>query len=304
MPKKTAIIIVNWNSFNHCNNCIRSIKNSVEKDYDIIVVDNGSADNSGKLLKEEFTDIILIESPINSGFSGGNNLGLIYSIKNKYTYSFLLNNDTFVEPDFLVHLVRYMDTHIEAGAIQPKIFFHTKRNILWNGGSIYNKIFGITYSKRYLRKEGLQQKKIQEVDWITGCGFFAKNKVLEEVGILAENMFIYFEDVDLSLRIKQNGSKLVFHPESIIYHIAGSSFKNKEKTKEGYSNPNVFYLNFRNRIWFLKRYTPFYYIPTVLLYNFIYFSAFLFYFLVRRRFQKFNAVLRAIKDGFIGKIQY
>lgn len=304
MHRKTAIILVNWNSFYHTNNCIISIKESKATDYDIIVVDNGSEDASEKMLQESHQDIILIKSPVNSGFSGGNNLGLKYSIQNNYTYSFLLNNDTFVEPDFLTPLVNFMDEHSDVGAIQPKIFFHTKRTILWNGGSVYNRFFGLTYSNRYLRQEGNQQKKIQRVDWITGCAFFIRNSTLQQTGLLSENMFIYFEDVDLSMRIKETGAHLIFNPNSVIYHIAGSSFKNKEKSEEGYSKPNVYYINFRNRIWFLKRYTPFYLLPTVILYNIFYFGAFLIYFLIRRRFKKFNAVLHAIKDGFIGEIKY
>ena len=304
MHKKTAIILVNWNSFYHTNNCIISIKKSIATDYDIVVVDNGSEDNSEKMLKEAHEDIILIKSPVNSGFSGGNNLGLKYSIENNYIYSFLLNNDTFVESDFLIPLVDYMGEHSDVGAIQPKIFFHTKREILWNGGSVYNRFFGLTYSHRYLRKDGNKQKKIQRVDWITGCAFFIRNKTLQQTGLLSENMFIYFEDVDLSMRIKGTRADLIFNPNSVIYHIAGSSFKNKEKNEEGYSNPNVYYLNFRNRIWFLKRYTPIYYLPTVTLYNIFYFGAFLIYFLIRRRFKKFNAVLHAIKDGFAGEIKY
>lgn len=304
MLKKTLIILVNWNSFHHSKNCIQSIKGSMAEGYDILVVDNGSEDGSGKQLKSTFPDIILVESPQNLGFSGGNNLALEYSLTNQYTYSFLLNNDTFVEKDFLVHLVKYMEEHSDTGAIQPKIFFENNRNILWNGGSVYNKMWGLTYSKRYLRTEGPAQKRIQEVDWITGCSFFIRNSILSTTGLLAENMFMYFEDVDFSLRIKQNGFKLQFHPDSVIYHIAGASNKNKVKTTEGYSNPTVYFINLRNRIWFLKKYTPFYYIPTVVLFNLFYFTAFLFYFLMRRRFKKCNAVLKAVKEGFAGNIKY
>lgn len=304
MQRRTAIILVNWNSFYHSNNCILSIKRSGATDFDIVLVDNGSADLSGKLLKEKHPDIILLESPDNLGFSGGNNLALKYALQQGYAYSFLLNNDTFVETGFLKNLVTYMVEHPETGAIQPKIFFHKKRNILWNGGSVYNKMFGTTWSKRYLRTEGKEQQIIRNVDWITGCALFIRNDILTETGLLAENMFMYFEDVDLSMRIRKKGYSLIYHPDSVIYHVAGASNINKEKNEEGYSNPQVYYINFRNRIWFLKKYTPYYFIPTVVLYNLCYFTAFLFYFLLRRRFKKSGAVLQAIKDGFSGEIKY
>ena len=168
MSKTVAVILVNWNSFSFTNDCIHSLKEMSFSDYDIIVTDNGSQDGSGKQLKEIHPDIILIESNQNLGFTGGNNLGLKYAIQNNYTYSILLNNDTFVEKDFLSILINYMDAHPQVGAIQPKIYFNHDRKIIWNAGSYYNKFWGYTYSKGYLRKEKQIDNTVKEVDWITG----------------------------------------------------------------------------------------------------------------------------------------
>jgi GT2 family glycosyltransferase len=273
-------------------------------DYDIIVTDNGSEDGSGQKLKQVHPAIILIPSDKNIGFTGGNNLGLQYSIKHHYTYSILLNNDTFVEKDFLAVLVDYLDEHTEVAAIQPKILFNHNRDIIWNGGSYYNKFLGYTYSKGYLRKQKKKDDTIKEVDWITGCAFLVRNAVLEQTGLLAMNLFIYGEDTDLSFRIRQLGYKLMYHPASVIYHIAGMSNKNKTKGKEGYLNPVVHYLNERNKIWILKRYTPFYYIPTVFIFNFFYSFGIMLYFVARLRFKKLKAVIKAVKDGISGNIEY
>lgn len=305
MPgKKVAIILVNWNSFYHTDNCINSLKKVNYKDFDIIVVDNASEDNSGKELKEAHPGIILLESPVNTGFSGGNNTGLKYSIREHYTYSFLLNNDTFVGPGLLDELSAYMDEHEDAGACQSKIFYRSNPHILWNGGSVYNRALGITYSRRFLRREGKRQQSIHEVDWLTGCAFFIRNSVLEKTGLLSGNMFMYYEDVDLSMRIKDKGYRLLFFPGSVVYHIAGASLKSRKKGKEGFLNPRVHYLNFRNKIWFLKKYTPFYFVPTVILFNSLYYGASLLYFLIRGRFQKFKVTLTAIRDGLKYKITY
>jgi len=304
MSKKVAIILINWNSFEYTHNCILSLKELSCSDYDIIVVDNGSTDHSGEKLKELHPGIIYIPSPTNLGFTGGNNLGLQYSINNHYTYSLLLNNDTFVEKDFLGFLVEYMDMHPEAGAIQPKIFFQHNRKMLWNGGSYYNKAMGITYSKRYMLPEGKAQQKIQQVDWITGCALMARNNLLKSTGLLADNLFIYYEDVDLSFRIRQAGYQLIFHPRAVMYHIAGMSNKSKIKGKEGYLSPFVHYLNIRNRIWLLKKYTPWYYIPGVTIYIFFYFLAVMGYFATRWRITKLQSVWKGIKDGLKGNIIY
>jgi len=300
MHPKVAIILLNWNSFDHTSNCIESLQLCDYPSFEIIVVDNGSIDGSGNLLKAKFPEIILIASPTNEGFAAGNNRGFSYAIENQFTYAMMLNNDVFVEPDFISKLINYMESHPETGAIQPKIFFNHDRKKIWNGGSYFLSWLGWTYSKRYMRKAGVLQSQFQQVDWITGCAFLTKTSILKEVGLLKEAFFIYYEDVDLSFRIRSNGYQLIFHPESIIYHIAGSSNKTKLKGKEGYSSPIVHYLNSRNHIWFLKIWTKWYQWPSTLLILFLYYLSIMFYFASRWRTTKLKSVLRGILDGMKG----
>ena len=193
-----------------------------------------------------------------------------------------------------------MEAHPETGAIQPKIFFNHDRKKIWNGGSYFLSWLGWTYSKRYMRSAGALQSQFQQVDWITGCAFLTKTSILKEVGLLEEAFFIYYEDVDLSFRIRSKGYPLLFHPESIIYHIAGSSNKAKVKGKEGYSSPIVHYLNSRNHIWFLKKWTKWYQWPSTLLILFLYYLSIMFYFALRWRTTKLKSVLRGILDGMKG----
>ncbi len=302
--KKTAIILVNWNSFDYTAQCIDSLNRVTRKEFSVIVVDNGSHDNSGQQLKEKFPHILLIEAGSNLGFTGGNNLGLAYSLREQFQYSLLLNNDTEVAPDFLGLLTDYMDNHPDIGVIQPKIFYHHDKTLLWDGGSYFNPVLGIAYTRGLGKIPGSRYNCIKDVDWVTGCCFLTRNSILQETGLLAKNFFIYYEDVDLSFRIKKKGYRLVFYPDSVIYHIAGASQKRKEKGKEGFVNPFVHYLNTRNRIWLLKKHTPSIFIPTVILYTFFYTLALMLYFAVRFRIKKLKAVLKAVKDGVKGNIQY
>lgn len=302
MQPTVAIILVNWNSFEVTNDCIISLKGIQYAAHTIVVVDNGSADGSGKQLKALHPEIVLIESATNQGFTGGNNLGFAYSLENGFDYSMMLNNDTFVEPDFLDHLVHYMEAHPKVGVIQPRIHFNHDRALLWNGGSYHTKWLGYLYTKGFNKKPSQSYLKIKPVDWVTGCAFFTRNSILRTTGLLAQNMFIYSEDVDLSFRIKALGYTLMYHPDSVIYHIAGMSNKSKTKGKEGFVNPIVHYLNQRNRIWILKKYTPWYCAPTVILSNIFYISGIIGYFAARRRFTKLKAVGRAVWDGLTGAI--
>jgi len=300
MHPKVAIILLNWNSFDHSSNCIESLQLCDYLNFEIIVVDNGSIDGSGNLLKAKFPDINLIASATNEGFAAGNNRGFSYAIENQFTYAMMLNNDVFVEPNFISKLINYMESHPETGAIQPKIFFNHDRKKIWNGGSYFLSWLGWTYSKRYMRRAGVLQSQFQQVEWITGCAFLTKTSILQEVGLLEEAFFIYYEDVDLSFRIRSKGYQLTFHPESIIYHIAGSSNKAKVKGKEGYSSPIVHYLNSRNHIWFLKKWTKWYQWPSTLVILFLYYLSIMFYFALRWRRTKLKSVLRGILDGMKG----
>jgi GT2 family glycosyltransferase len=303
--KKLAIVIINWNSFDLTSDTLVSLSSTSYKNYDIIVVDNFSTDNSAAQLEKDFPSIILLRSDENKGFTGGNNLGFDYAINEGYEYVMMLNNDVAVESDFLEPLVVKLDMDEKIGGVQPLIYFYHDRELIWNAGSRYNAIFGIPYILGYYRKDKgqLQRKKQKSIDWITGCAFMIRTEVLKKVGVLKQDFFIYYEDVDLSFRIKEAGYALAYEASSVVYHKTGMSHKSKEKLKEGYLNPKVHYLNARNRLFVLKEYTQKIAIPTVILYQIIYFFGISFYFIFRRRWQKLKAWNNGIKDGLFTTLE-
>lgn len=302
--KKLAIIIINWNSYEVTQTTILSLDNTSYKDYDIILIDNHSTDGSLEKLEATFKEITFLKSNENLGFAGGNNLGIQYAIDKGYMYTMLLNNDVEVEFNFLEPLVEKLDNNNHIGAVQPLIYFHHDRTIIWNAGSEFNRWLGITISNGYNQRDEGQKERYKEkkIDWITGCAFMVKTEILAQIGALNHQFFIYYEDVDLSFRIKEAGYQLSYVPTSVIYHIAGMSHKSKEKTKEGFISPKVHYLNSRNRIWVLKKYTKIYAIPTVILYHTCYFCSVCFYFIIKGRWQKLNAWIRGIRDGLLNKL--
>lgn len=284
--------------------CLHSLRALTYRSFQVIVVDNASSDGSAEILAKEFPEIVLLSAATNLGFAGGNNLGFRYAFQHHFSYILMLNNDTIVEPDFLDHLIQYMETHPDTGAIQPRIHFEHDRSLIWNGGSKHAVWTGFLYAEDVHRKPGKRSLQLKKVDWITGCAFLIRTSVLQQTGLLAENMFMYSEDVDLSMRIKALGNTLIYHPQAVIYHIAGMSNKTLTKGKEGYVNPMVHYYNQRNRIWILKKYTPIYAYPTVIICNFFYILLIIGYFALRGRFNKLKAVMKAVKDGLAGSVQY
>jgi len=297
-----AIILVNWKSFDVTSDCLTSLKQLNYANYTVIVVDNGSEDGSCTKIRSLHPEVVLIASATNLGFTGGNNIGLRYSLQEQFDYSIMLNNDTFVEPDFLHILITYMESHPEAGAIQPRIHFQHNRKLLWNGGAYFNKWTGFTSTDGENQPPKQRHFQVKEVDWLSGCAFLVRNTILAKTGLLSEDLFMYSEDVDLSFRIKQLNYQLIYHPESVIYHIAGVSNKSATPGKEGYVNPMVHYYNQRNRLWIIKKYTPWYCWPSVIICNFFYLLLVLGYFTARGRFRKLHAMRNAIKDGIIGRM--
>lgn len=304
MSKQLAIVLVNWNSFELTKDTLESLQQTTYRNYDCIVVDNGSVDGSGDLIEKAFPNCIVLKSGTNKGFTGGNNIGINYAIDNNYEFIMLLNNDVAVEPNFLEPLIERLNQDLTIGAVQPLIYFHHDRGLIWNAGSTYNPLLGICATPNYNQKdpEHFFISKEKKIDWITGCAFMIRASVLKEVGMLKEAFFIYYEDVDLSFRIKAAGHQLSYVPKSVIYHIAGMSHKTKEKGKEGFVSPKVHFLNARNRIWCLKEHTPVWAIPTVTLFNAFYFFSIGFYFIFRARWQKWQAWNKGMIEGLLHRV--
>lgn len=294
-----AIILVNWNGYEHSSQCLKSLRKVDYSNFKVVLVDNASQDGSGQRLAKEFEEVAFIQNAENLGFTGGNNAGIEYAVAHKFDYTMLLNNDTVVEPDFLKILVDRIESNTKVAAIQPKILYLTKREKIWNAGGRYLQISGSPLTIGENKVDSGQYDAARETDWITGCCFMVRTSVIREVGMLTTKFFIYYEDVDWSLRIREYGYSLFFEPKAVIYHEAGMSNKKRVKGKEGYVNPIVHYLDARNHIWFMKRYTPWYFSATAFLFQAAKFAGYLGYFIVRRRFNKAKFFLRGVKEGLL-----
>ncbi|UCS94383.1 glycosyltransferase family 2 protein [Echinicola marina] len=296
-----AIILVNWNSYTHTRNCLISLRKVSYGNYKIIVVDNASSDKSGDRLESKFEEIVLLRNEKNLGFTGGNNTGINFALENGFEYLMLLNNDTEVLPDFLSLMMERMKADKEIGAIQPKFYFLNQKERIWNAGGRFHPFLGLTQTIGKDEPNKAKYDQYKEVDWITGCCFLVRSEIIEKIGGLTDKLFIYYEDVDWSFKIRELGYKLYIEPSSIVYHEAGMSHKKKEKGKEGYLNPIVHYLNARNHIWFLRKYIPWYYSVPVGLYSLFKYAGYFAYFLVRGRFIKIKFMFRGLKEGLFLK---
>lgn len=229
---------MNWNGNTDTRECLMSLENlkSQTSDFNIILVDNASQDNSVKDVQKEFPTVDIIRNNENLGFTGGNNIGIKRALDQGADLVWLLNNDTTIDKIALQALVGSFDD-VRVGIAGSKIYFspgrefHKNRykkseqgNVLWYAGGV------IDWQNMYASHRGTdeidngQYDIAEETPFVTGCSMMVKREVFEKVGLLDEKFFAYLEDLDFCLRAKQAGYKLIYVPRSIIWHKnAGSS---------------------------------------------------------------------------------
>lgn len=262
-----AVVTVNWNTFTDTRDFLRSL-NKIRLSHDFhlekIVVDNGSTDNSVACLSQEFSDINLIRSPTNLGFSGGYNLGLKTALRQGAEYLFIINNDTLIkDPYILEKLMAIFEKNHKAGLITPKIYFapdcefHHERyadsekgRVIWYAGGQID-WQNLLFSHRGVDEvDHGQYDQIEETQFCTGCAIFTSASVLEKIGLFDESLFAYLEDADLNLRARKAGYQSIYAGNTAIWHKTSRSVG-------GIGSPLQDYFSTRNRLIFGRRYASF-----------------------------------------------
>lgn len=286
--EKVYIVIVNYNGYKDTLECIKSIEeNEKNIDYKIIVVDNKSTDESIKKLSV-LKNIYLIKSNKNGGFSYGNNLGIKYAIEKGAKYILLLNNDTIITKNCISILKEEMDKHKELGIISSRIMYYDFKNKINSVGGYVDWLRGtaVIENKGCLYKE--KDKKMKYTEFVTGCCMLIKKEVIDKIGYLPEEYFMYYEDVDYCTKAIKNNFKIGVCYNSVIYHKESAS-------SGGDGNPFAIEWNTRNRMIFIKKYKC----KGILTKIFFYITRIIvgIKYLVTGEKQKFIALYKGIKKG-------
>lgn len=238
MNRMVYIIILNWNGWQDSTECIESCRKLSYSNFRILIVDNGSTDGSESILRERFPELEIIQTGANLGFAGGNNVGIRYALEHGADYVWLLNNDTIADPDALTQLVNVAGSDGRIGIVGSKIFYHTKQDKLWFAGGIWRS------TKSYATHRGLneddsgQYDEICGVDFITGCSLLVKAAVIEDIGFMNEDYFLYWEDVDWNALAAKHGWRLLYVPSSIVFHKISASIGNTSYLANRYYTRN------------------------------------------------------------------
>jgi len=242
----TSIIIVNWNGLRHLPKCLSSLFNQTYQDFSVIMVDNGSTDDSLNFVQENYPQVEIIANQKNLGFAQANNLGIKKALANPKTkYAVLLNNDTEVKADWLEQLIKTAEEKKDAGLVTSKILYFDRRDIIDSTGDYYYQGSLKIVPRGHGQKDSGQYDQAEECLAACAASALYKREVLEQAEIngdfLDNDFFAYIEDQDLSLRARLLGWRCFYQPSSVIYHkVSATTTKLATNQKK--------YLSLRNRI--------------------------------------------------------
>ena len=213
--KKVAVVILNFKVKDLTIKCLQSVQKSTYQSVDIIVVDNDSQDGiGGELCK--FKDVKFIQNKDNLGYAGGNNVGIKYALNKKVDYVFVLNPDTTIDKKAIENLLKSSEKE-SAQVSGPKIFLGNSKTI-WYAGGIFDTENVLGIHRGVDEKDQGQYDSSVETDYITGAALFVSGEVFERVGLFDEDYFLYYEDMDFCLRVKDSGFKIMYFPQAVVYH--------------------------------------------------------------------------------------
>jgi GT2 family glycosyltransferase len=246
---RIGIILVHINAYEHTSLCLRSLRNITYREYEIIVVDNGSTDNSGSRLRDEFPEATHIRSETNEGATGGNNIAIEYALVHNCEHVLLINNDAIATPSFIEPLIDRLLSDPKIGAISGKIYYYPqavggRENVIWYAGA---------YQKWHMAYNHYGDSEVDsgkyeiacETAFTVGCLMLIRGEAIKKTGVFLNDYFIYWEEPDWCIRASEHGYSSWYEPRSLIYHNTRAEVRGKE-------SPLFMYMHFRNFLIFAK----------------------------------------------------
>ncbi|MFO7314103.1 glycosyltransferase family 2 protein [Rhodothermus marinus] len=246
-----SVIIVSWNARHLLERCLPSVVATDYPNLEIILADNGSTDGSAEWVAATFPEVRIVRHPENWAFCRGNNAAIPHA---RGRYVVLLNNDVEVPPEWLWPLVRRMEADPTIGAVQPKLRqYHRRTHFEYAGaaGGFLDR-YGYPFTRGRLfdtveADEG-QYDDHGPIFWATGAAIMLRREALDRVGLLDEHFVLHMEEIDLCWRLQRAGYRIELVPESVVYHLGGSSLPRHD--------PRKTYYNFRNSLLLLYKNLP------------------------------------------------
>jgi GT2 family glycosyltransferase len=244
MSPGVLIIVLCYNGVDLTIACLRSLRRSSYDRADVLVIDNASQDGTPDTIRAQFPEAIVIETGANLGFAAGNNVGLRYALDHGYDYALLLNNDTEVDPDFLMRLIAAAESDPTIGVTGPKIYYHDRPTTIWSAGGVIDWRRGSSAMRGIDSVDHGQFDAPTAVDFVTGCALLVRCNTVRLAGLLDERFGMYYEETEWCVRIARRGWRVVYVPSSRLWHKIAPAQQDQ--------SPRITYYMTRNRLLFLR----------------------------------------------------
>ena len=290
-----TIVMLNWNQKLDSLECLDSLARITYPSFSIVVVDNGSSDDSPTAIERwsnENLPITLIRNTDNMGFVSGSNTGIRQALTTDSSYVFLVNNDTVLEPDVVTILVHTAEQAAEIGMVGPKIYQYGKERVLESVGTKTLPCLAQAFLVGHKEEDRGQYDIKADMPYITGTALMVKRSVLQKTGLMDEDYFNYFDDFDWGLRARQAGFRLVINPAAEIQHKGSKAI--------GFESPFYIHHMVRSRILFARKHISllpflFAFLPYLILYRYLRPAVIM---LTSFRWGHLRALHRGIWEGF------
>jgi len=217
MTPRIGVILVNWNRAADTLRCLASVLASAYDNYEVVVVDNASGDGSAEAIEAAQPGLTLLRNPVNAGFAGGNNLGIRHCLARGADYVFLLNNDAVVDPSALSALAAAAAAHPQVGFLGAKICALEDRRVVLSAGGVLRDGWQPAHCGMGEADAG-QPAEPAAVDYLSGAALLAGRRAVETIGLLDEDFFLYYEDVEWAYRARRAGFQVWIVPAARVYH--------------------------------------------------------------------------------------
>lgn len=242
--QKVFIIILNYRGREDTKECILSILASTYLNYEIVIVDNCSGDESCLFFRKTFPDLVLIETGSNLGYAGGNNVGIRYALEKGADSILILNNDTVLDPNCLKYFVDESEKRPNS-VLGGRVYYYDEPKVMQHFGGMWERRKG---KFRNVPDKNFDTTTTHDLDFVTGCALFAPRKIYEKAGLIEESFFLYYEEIDWCFQVRRKGFLCTYVPSPILWHKESRSF--------AHPKPPQSYFQWRNRIYFLERNFP------------------------------------------------
>lgn len=237
------VIILNWNGKHDTLECLNSLQ-KVSTPHNVIIVDNGSTDDSPQAIKAKFPLVTMLANKENLGYAEGNNVGIRYALERNAKHLLILNNDTTVDPLFLDGFLEVTQNHPEIKVLGAKPYLYEDRTRLDHLGGIWNNRTG-QFDLIGNREEGDKWTKLEPLDYVCGCALFAKAEVFQKIGTFEPRFFLFWEESDWCSRARAAGFQPYFCPQAKLWHKVSASFTG--------GKAHTTYFWWRNRLFWIER---------------------------------------------------